>query len=126
MKYPIFNLGIGPCDEFFFPELFLYSPIFFDKKDLEVYLQYYHEKEYVDVSGEVYIAIGAKETSSWLRKMLNLKRKFHIEFEKVGKCLTFEEVKNIYIECLSGFKSNEAKAKHLELVDQSNTIEDLL
>lgn len=126
IKYPIFNIGIGVCEEIVFPNLFFHNSVFYDKKELIIYYQYFHDKEYVDVKGNVYKSVDAKDVSSWLRKRLPLQRKYNLVFEKLEKSMTFDTVKKEYLKCLNGFISDETRQKHIQFANNCNTIKDLL
>lgn len=126
IKYPIFNIGIGACDEIFFPNLFFHNAVFYDKRDLVIYYKYFHDKEYVDVKGNVYRSVDAKDVSSWLRKRFHLQRRYKIVFKEIEKNLKFDTVKKEYLKCLNGFTSDEAGQKHVEFAYNCKTIEELL
>jgi hypothetical protein len=126
MKYPIFNIGIIDCDEELFSEMFFYNPVFYDFENQNTYLKYYQGKEFVDVNGDVYLLVGLKDSSSWLRTRFKLKRKFNLIFKPVNRQLNFLEVKNIYLKSLQGFKSEEAKEKHIIHANNCKTLSELL
>lgn len=126
MKYPIFNICITDCDEELFSEMFFYNSIFYDFENQNTYLSYYQGKEFVDVNGDVYLLVGLEDNSSWLRVRFKLKRKFNMILKPVNRQLSFLEVKNIYLKSLQGFKSEEAKEKHVVYANDCKTLGELL
>jgi hypothetical protein len=126
MKYPIFNISLTECDEELFSEMFFYNSIFYDFKNLNTYMRYYQGRHFVDVNGDVYLLIGLKDNSSWLRKRLKLKRKFNMIFKPTNQKLSFLEVKSIYLNNLQGFNSEEAKHKHVVHANNCKTLSELL
>lgn len=127
MKYPLFMIDHDMVDEYFFPNLFRDTKVFFDKIDLKRYYKHYHERKFVDIDGNTYVSVGVTEVSSFLRKVLPLQRKYYFDFELIDSPkLTFEEVKSRYLFYLEGFNLDEAKMKHVDFANKCKTIEELL
>jgi len=118
IKFPLFLIDQTPCNEFDFPNLFFESPVFFDNENLDEYNSFFHRRRYVDVTGDVYESVKANNKTARLRKLLGMRYRYHLEFKMVGiKKMTFEEVREVYFNYLTGFESDEAKQKHIDFAN---------
>jgi hypothetical protein len=80
----------------------------------------------VDISGDIYQAKGIIEVSSWLRKILPLRRKYHILFNPTGSQMLLNEVRAKYIESVSGLSSPEIVLEQIKFAKGCSTLKELL
>ncbi len=126
IRYPVFNIDVVNCNEELFSEMFFYNSVFYDYKDRRAYLRYYQGKRFVDINGNVYLLVGIEDNSNWLRTCLNLKRKYSMIFKPLNMKLSFQQVRQIYLNSLQGFESEEAKEKFVLHANSCNTLDELL